>query len=202
MDVFIGTIQAFGFNFPPVDWASCNGQLVPLSQYQALFALVGTYYGGNGTQNFGLPDLRGRMPIGFGNGPGLPQYDIGETSGTASLMLTTAQMPTHSHTVLANPANPQASGNLQVSVQVAGEAATPVNAPTATHNVLGAGGSGPAAAAIWSTALNSPVNMAGVSVNNNAMVGMAGNSLPLEIMNPFLAINFCIAVNGLFPSRQ
>lgn len=202
MDVFIGTILPFGFDFPPVDWATCNGQTLSVSQYQALFALIGINYGGNGVQSFNLPDLRGRMPIGFGSGPNLPVYDIGDMSGAANVMLTSSQMPTHNHTVLANPANPQAAGNLQVAVQVAGTASAPLIAPTATNNVLGASGTGQASAAIWSNAMTGPVNIAGVSINTNAVVGTAGSNLPVEVMNPFLAINFCIAVNGLFPSRQ
>ncbi len=201
MDVFIGTILPFGFDFAPVDWLACNGQTLPLSQYQALFALIGTNYGGTGVQNFNLPDLRGRMPIGFGNGPNLPSYILGDMDGAATLALNSSQMPTHTHTVLANPGNPQAAGNLQVAVQVAGTAASPANSPTAANNVLGASGTGQQQAAIWSNAMTAPVNMAGVSINTNAMVGTAGNNLPVEIMNPFLALNFCIAVNGLFPSR-
>lgn len=202
MDVFIGTIMPFGFNFPPVNWATCNGQLLPISQYNALFALISTYYGGNGVQNFAVPNLCGRVPIGFGAGTGLPSYTLGESAGTPSVTLTTAQMPAHNHTVLANPGNPQAAGNLQVSVQVAGTASSPVNAPTTANNVLGASGNGQQQAAIWSSAMAAPVNMAGVSVNTNAMVGTAGNNLPVDIMNPFLALNFCIAVNGIFPSHQ
>lgn len=202
MDVFMGTILPFGFNYPPVDWAACNGQLLPISQYNALFALLGTYFGGNGTQNFGLPDLRGRMPIGFGAGPGLPTYVMGENGGNVNVSLTTSQMPTHSHTVLANPGNPQAPGNLQMTVQVAGTATSPANAPTAANNVLGASGPGAGSATIWSNAMSSPVTMAGTSINTNAMVGTAGNNLPVDITNPFLALNFCIAVNGIFPSRQ
>jgi microcystin-dependent protein len=109
----------------------------------------------------------------------------------------------HSHTVLANPANPQAPGNLQISVQVASVPSSAAITPTASNNFLGASVSGSAgAAAIWSDALQSPVAMGGTSINTNAMVGPAGNSQPLGLMNPFLAINFCIAVNGLFPSRQ
>lgn len=202
MDVFIGTILPFGFDFPPVDWQTCAGQILPISQYQAVFALLGTYYGGNGTQNFQLPDLRGRTPIGFGTGPNQPTYNIGEFGGAGNITLTSGQMPMHNHTVLANPGNPQAAGNLQVAVQVAGTATSPVTAPTATNNVLGASGTGPASAAIWSTATTDPVNMAGVSINTNAVVGTAGNNLPVEVMNPFLALNFCIAINGIFPSRQ
>jgi microcystin-dependent protein len=202
MESFVGTIQAFGFDYAPQDWSTCAGQILSISQNNVLFALLGTYYGGNGQTTFGLPDLRGRAPIGYGTGPGLPSYNIGEADGSTTTVLTNAQLPMHSHTVLANPANPQAPGNLQMSVQVAGAASSPVNAPTASNNFLGASGGGQGQAAIWSNALGSPVTMGGTSISTNAMVGPAGNSQALDIMNPFLAINFCIAVNGLFPPRQ
>lgn len=202
MDVFMGTIMPFGFDYPPVDWVACNGQVLPVSQNNALFALIGTFYGGDGRATFGVPDLRGRMPIGFGTGPGLPNYVLGEKDGSPSVILTSSQMPTHSHTVLANPGNPHASGNLQVTVQAAGTASNPATIPTTTNNVLGASGTGQQAAAIWSDALTQPVDMAGVAINTNATVGTAGNNLPVETMNPYLALNFCMAVNGIFPSRQ
>ncbi len=202
MEVFMGTILPFGFDFPPVDWMSCNGQLISISQNSALFALLGTFYGGDGQITFGLPDLRGRMPIGFGNAPGLGNYAIGDKAGNTNITLTSSQMPAHTHTVLANPANPQAAGNLQVGVQVAGTASNPVTAPTATNNILGASGTGPQAAGIWSDALTNPQTLGGTSINTNAVVGAAGNNLPVPITNPYLALNFCLAVNGIFPSRQ
>jgi microcystin-dependent protein len=202
MESFVGTIQAFGFDYAPQDWSTCAGQILSISQNNVLFALLGTYYGGNGQTTFGLPDLRGRTPIGYGTGPGLPSYNIGESDGSPTTALTNAQLPMHSHTVLANPANPQAPGNLQMSVQVASTASSPVNTPSTSNNFLGASGGGPGQASIWSNALQAPVTMGGTSINTNAMVGPAGNSQPLDIMNPFLAINFCIAVNGLFPPRS
>ena len=202
MEVFMGTIQAFGFNYPPVDWVTCSGQIVTIAQYSAMFSLLGTFYGGDGRQTLGLPDLRGRMPIGFGSGPGLPTYIIGEADGRTSLTLIASQMPAHNHTVMANPANPQATGNLQVAVQATSTPSSPATAPSATNNVLGASGGGQGQASIWSDEMTLPVTIAGVSLNSNAVVGTTGNNLPVEIANPYLAINFCIAINGLFPPRH
>lgn len=181
MEPFIGTIQSFAFNFPPRDWALCQGQLLSISQNTALFSLLGTNYGGNGQTTFGLPNLQGRMPIGMGQGVGLPSYEIGEAAGTPSVTLTSNEMPMHTHAV---------------QVQVAGTPSSPATAPNSSNQYLGASGGGPGSASIWSNALNEPISLGG------AQAGMAGGSLPVDIMNPFLAINFSIAMLGIFPSRN
>jgi len=97
---FIGEVELFGFNFAPVGWAMCNGQLLQISTNQALYALLGNTYGGNGTTNFALPDLRGRMPINQGQGPGLQDRIIGESGGASNITILTSQMPAHSHPVI------------------------------------------------------------------------------------------------------
>ena len=97
MEPFIGQIQLFGFGWAPVGWAVCNGQLLAISQNTALFSLLGTTYGGDGRTTFGLPDLRGRVPLGLGQGPGLSTYDLGQVGGEESVTLTTAQLPSHNH---------------------------------------------------------------------------------------------------------
>jgi microcystin-dependent protein len=97
MDNFVAEIRLFGFNFPPKGWAQCNGQLLPISQNTALFALLGTYYGGDGVTTFALPDLRDRTPIGAGQGPGLADRAMGETGGAAAVTLTEANLPAHRH---------------------------------------------------------------------------------------------------------
>ena len=98
-DPYIGEIRMTGFNFAPTGWATCDGQLLPISQYTALFSLLGTQFGGNGTTNFALPDLRGRVPVHQGQGPGLSPYVMGEVLGVESLTLTTGQMPAHTHAI-------------------------------------------------------------------------------------------------------
>lgn len=101
-DAFMGEIRNFGFNFAPNGWFQCNGQLLPIAQYSALFSLLGTMYGGNGTTNFGLPDLRGRVAISVGQGGGLSSYDQGEVGGTEQVSLTGAQVGPHTHPVSAS----------------------------------------------------------------------------------------------------
>ena len=102
---FLGQIMLVGFNFAPVGWALCNGQILSITQNTALFSLLGTTYGGNGTTTFALPDLRGRAAVGFGQGPGLSNYDLGQSTGTETVTLTVGQMPAHNHMVAANAAN-------------------------------------------------------------------------------------------------
>ena len=119
-DPFLGQIAFVGFNFAPNGWAECNGQLLPISQNTALFALLGTQYGGNGTTNFALPDMRGRVVVHSGQGPLLSNYNQGETGGAESVTLTASQMPSHSHTVNAvtaegNDASP--TGNLPANTK-------------------------------------------------------------------------------------
>ena len=101
-DPYIGEIRVFGFNFAPVNWAFCHGQLVPIDQFDALFTLIGTTYGGDGVTTFALPDMRGRIPIHQGQGTGLSPYTIGQIAGTESVTLTTQQLPSHGHSLLAS----------------------------------------------------------------------------------------------------
>jgi microcystin-dependent protein len=176
---FLGEIRMVGFSFAPSGWALCQGQSMPISQNSALFSLLGTTFGGNGQTTFNLPDFQGRSPVGMGNGRGLTPIVQGEVSGAENVTLTSMQMPMHTH-----------------PVTVAGTATTPVNAPTATNNVLGASGTGPGSATIWSTALANPIPL------SPTQVGMAGGSLPVPIRDPFLGTNFIIALQGVFPTRS
>jgi len=172
-DQFVGEIRPFPYNFAPQGWALCNGQLLSISQNTALFSLIGTYYGGNGTSNFALPNLQGRIAVGQGQAPGLGPYTIGETSGTDTVTLPANQMPAHTHT-LAVSATP-------------GRIATP--SPSV---VLGATGRG-----------SPDVYSAGQSGTMSAVAqSSVGGSLPHNNMMPYLAISYCIALTGIFPSRS
>jgi microcystin-dependent protein len=102
-DPFVAEIRMFGFNFAPRGWATCDGQILSISQNTALFSLLGTNFGGNGQSTFGLPNLQGRAPLHWGQGPGLSDYIVGETAGASSVTLLTSEMPTHQHAVQANP---------------------------------------------------------------------------------------------------
>ena len=170
---YLGEIRMVGFNFAPVGWALCNGQLLSISQNTALFSLLGTTYGGNGTTTFALPDLRGRVPVHAGQGPGLSNYTLGQLSGAENTTLLISNMPTHNHLVNCN-----SNGGTQ---------ATP--------------GSGLLAVESTGTSSNY-TNASPDSTMSPTMVGNAGGSLPFSNIQPYLCVNFIIALSGIFPSRN
>lgn len=170
---FVGEIQLFGFNFAPRGWAYCNGALLAISQNTALFSLLGTRYGGNGTTTFGLPDFSGRAACGAGQGPGLSARTQGETFGVNTVTLLQTEMASHSHrlNVYAENDPDKASGT-----------------PTS-----GAGLTGPGAAT-FAAAPAAPQPFA-------SELGVTGGGQPHENRQPYLATNFCIALSGVFPQR-
>jgi microcystin-dependent protein len=172
---FIAEIRMFAGNFPPRGNALCDGRTIPISQNTALFSLVGTTYGGNGTTIFALPDLRSRMAIGAGNGPGLSPRLLGERSGVENVTLLSTQMPAHTHV-------PQAS-------ILPGTQAAP------TSGVWAASASGRTPPPLY-VAPPAAVAM------NAAAIGSAGNNQPHNNVQPFLAISYIIAVQGVFPARN
>jgi microcystin-dependent protein len=178
MEPFVGQITVFPFNFAPVGWALCEGQLMPISQSTALFSLLGTFYGGNGVSNFALPDLRGRVPVGQGQGSGLSFYDIGEMAGEEAVMLLGSQIPPHTHSFQA----------------VAAQATT--NAPNGALPAEGHGsGRGTFPVNIYA-ALQTAVPLA------SGQVAPAGGGQPHNNLQPYLTLNWCIALQGVFPARQ
>jgi microcystin-dependent protein len=173
-DPFVAEIRVFGFNFPPRGWAQCNGQFMPISQNTALFSLVGTTYGGDGRSTFALPDLQDRAALHQGQGQGLSMHVLGETGGEQAVTLLTSEMPVHSHTLQAR-AN---TGDLQAPAPARGLARSD-------------GGT------IYQSNVSSnlvPMAPQGLSV--------AGSSLPHNNMPPTLVLNFCIALQGVFPPRS
>ena len=179
MEAYLGSICAFGFNFSPYGWQYCNGQTLAISQNAALFALLGTYYGGNGTSTFGLPNLQGRNTIHMGTLNG-SQYTIGQSGGTDTVTITTANMPAHTHTV-------------QVSINA--------------NNVGGRGASNSPANCFPSVPSGPVYNAApttGSVLKSDPLVtlGTAGGSAPITISDPSLVMNFCIAMQGIFPTRN
>jgi microcystin-dependent protein len=170
---FIGQIIIAGFNFAPRGYATCDGQVLSIAQNSALFALLGVTYGGNGTQTFGLPDLRGRVPIHQGQGPGLTPRAMGELSGSENVTLLAANMPQHTHT-------------LQASSSVGNQASPSNNALAASS----ARGTNNYSSSTPNTALAA------------ASVGAAGGNQPFSVMQPYLVVNYCIALQGIFPSRN
>lgn len=169
---YLGLIIMFGGNYAPRGWAFCNGQLLSIAEYTALYSILGTTYGGDGQTTFALPDLRGRAPLHSGQGRGLTPRDIGESSGEEDVTLISVEMPVHSHTV-----NPQFS-NTPGQVSPANNYASNLGAPNA---VYGSSGDGPMGAAV---------------------VSIAGGTQPHENMQPWLCINYIIALEGIYPSRN
>ena len=177
MEGYLAQIIMFAGNFAPRSWAFCQGQILSIAQNTALFSLLGTTYGGNGQTTFGLPDFRGRVPVGTGQGPGLPSIDLGEQSGTPTTTLLITNMPAHNHTATVN-----------VGVSDANASST-----EGDGKILGA-----PAANIFAPANTAAGNMGGVS----ATIGIAGGSQPFNNMQPYIGMNYVICISGIFPSRN
>lgn len=174
MDPFVAEIRIFPFNFEPRGWAFCNGQILPISQNTALFSLLGTTYGGDGRVTFALPNLQGRSAIHSGRGPGLSDYRLGQVGGTESVSLQSLQLPAHNHTVKGSD---------------------------------GDGSSGDPSGKVWAGAaadrdLFLYNNGNGDSFMASSAVGMTGGSQPHNNLMPYLAVNFCIALVGVYPPRS
>ena len=171
-DPFVAEIRIFSFNFAPTGWAFCNGQLLPISQNTALFSLLGTTYGGDGKSTFALPNLQGRAPMQPGQGTGLSLYDLGETGGSETVTLLQSEMPAHSHALMAN--------NTAANIKLPGP------------NAVLARSTGGAA---YNTSIGGLQPMAPEAL------ALAGQSQPHNNMMPYLTLNFCIALQGIFPPR-
>src|SRR5690606_34144905 len=180
MEEMIGIVKLFGGNFAPRNWAFCNGSLLPISQNQALFSILGTTYGGDGANTFALPDLRGRTPIGQGTGPGLNPISLGEKSGIEYTTLYSATMPSHSHvfSVSSNPGttnSPSGSFVAQTNITVERDG---TSIPTSSF-------------------IDSPNSQLGAG-----SIGPTGGSQQVSVRNPYEATNFIICLFGIYPSRN
>lgn len=171
---FVAEIRIFGFNFAPLGWAFCDGQLLPISQNAALFSLVGTYYGGNGTSTFGLPNFQGIAPMHPGQGPGLSLYELGETGGTTTVTVLQSEMPSHNHPLEVKSAPPPAANSIP-----------------STSDVFGRSNGGAAYA-----------NAADFTAMSPSAVAPNGGNLPHNNLMPYLTLNFCIALQGVYPARN
>ena len=170
---FIAEIRMFGFNFAPMGWAFCNGQILPIQQNTALYSVIGAVYGGDGRTTFGLPNLQGSAPLDMGQGAGLTARTVGQKGGAANVTLTAAQMPTHTHAASA--------------ASTAGTVQTPAG------NVWALAQAARQPQSLYGTA-------AGASMNAQAFSAAGGTSAHNNLM-PYLVLNFCIALEGIFPSR-
>lgn len=202
MEAFLGTILPWPMNWAPVGWALCDGSLLPISQNQALFSLIGTKYGGNGTSNFALPNLCGRMPIGIGQGVNLPPVTLGQAGGNPTVTLTTNTLPAHNHPATFTPGSGGA-GSLSVST------ATPTAAPPSLTNgqtaYLANATGGAVLKGLYTTTAPAPDATATIPVNGGSggtvTVGSSGLGQPLDIHPPFLGMGFIICTNGFYPAR-
>lgn len=168
---FLGQINIFPYNFAPRNWAFCQGQILSIAQNTALFALLGTTYGGNGQTTFALPDLRGRVATGIGQGPGLGTIDLGEMAGTPTETLLITNLPLHPHMVAGNGGE---GGNALPGGAFLGKSPNDnLYAPSSDGTIM-----------------------------NPAMIQPTGGNQPFSLMQPFLGLNFCIALQGVFPSRN
>jgi microcystin-dependent protein len=181
MEGTIGEIRMFAGTFNPRTWAFCNAQLLSIASNTALFSILGTTYGGNGQTTFGLPDFQGRVAVGTGTGPGLPNVQLGEKAGTNSTTLTIAQMPAHNHQVV---------GNITMQAATDGTLGS-----DATGRYVGPGSfyATPASPADVTNMAATPVNLP---------TSLAGNSQPVSLMQPYLGMNYIICMFGIFPSRN
>ncbi|KEO50783.1 phage tail protein [Thioclava pacifica] len=179
MEPFIGQIMLFAFPRTPQGWISCQGQLLAINQYQMLFALIGTFYGGDGTTTFAVPDLRGRIPLGMGQGPGLSVYKLGDKVGMEAVALTDAEMPSHSHAIQAASQNPAANATAVPGPDV--EFATAGGSDVTRYSAQPGG---------------TPVTL------NPASIGLSGSAHPHQNMMPTTVMNYCIAYDGIFPPRS
>lgn len=169
---YIGEIRMFGFGRTPIGWQACDGSLLPISQYDALFALIGTTYGGDGQNTFAVPDLQGRLPIHQGQGQGLSNYVIGQRAGTESVTVLPTQMPAHSHVMVATTG--------------ASTAITP--GPTLLPGTVSS-----------DTFYVNTINGNNAAAMSNQMLTVSGGSLPHENCMPTLTVQCCIATEGIFP---
>jgi microcystin-dependent protein len=176
-DQFVGEIRVFALNFAPSGWAFCDGQLLAISQNAALFSLLGTNFGGNGTSTFGLPNLQGSVPLNWGQGPGLSSYELGEVGGEPTVTLVASTVPAHTHPLLASPhpANLNFPGpqNALARSSPAEIYTLPGGTPPPPLQPLAAGA-----------------------------LGTVGGSQPHNNLMPYLTLNFCIALTGIFPARN
>ncbi len=172
-EAFVAEIRIVGFNFAPQGWATCNGQLIPISQNTALFSLLGTNYGGNGQTTFALPNLQGSAPMHWGQGPGLTDHFIGETAGSSSVTLLQTEIPSHTHGLQAY--------------------ARPATSADPTNNSISRSAN--------TTAFVADVPASRVALNTSSL-GVTGSSQPHNNMQPYLVLNFVIAMQGIFPPRS
>lgn len=177
MEPALGVITMFAADFAPQGWALCNGQILSIAQNTALFSILGTTYGGNGQTTFGLPDMRGRSPMGIGQGSGLSNRNLGEVTGSATVTLLASNLPAHTHTGTTNVAATTSNANSDEA-----------------DGMIFAGGG---------VSRYAQSNLANGSLGGTTVsLAPAGNTQPIDIRQPYIAVSFIIALQGIYPSRN
>ena len=196
MEVFIGTIFGWAPNFAPMGWMFCQGQVLSISQYTAVFALVGTTYGGNGVSTFGLPNLQARIPVGAGQGPGTSNYVQGQVAGTESTTLTVPQLAMHNHVAQPNLASSisASTGNASLAAPSGSEVLAKAVGLDSEEN--------PVSVSIYAPSTSANTTLQGGPVSGNITIGLTGGSQPVPILQPFQVIQYIFCVEGLFPPRN
>jgi microcystin-dependent protein len=178
MEGYLGEIRIFAGNFAPGAWNFCDGSLQSISVYTALFSIIGTTYGGDGQTTFALPDFRGRLPVGTGTGPGLPSYELGQVGGHENVSMTTATMPAHTHATTFSARMP---------------AFSEAGAADPTGAIL---------ASLTNAYTNSPTDSTLNPFTTSVTLGTIGQGIPFPVMQPYLALNYIICMEGIYPSRN
>jgi microcystin-dependent protein len=212
MDPFIGEIKSVGFSFAPTGYGLCQGQLMPIQQNQALFALLGITFGGNGTSTFGLPNLSGRVPVGQGQLPGGDVYERGETGGVEHASLTNAQLPVHTHTAITSVTPNIANLTATTTIHAVTSPAATSAVPTGNFLTVGVtGGTTPTAIKPYGASGTDTTMASGMAVTSlsgsvtataQTAINTAGGSLPVSLLQPYLVVTYIIAFVGIFPTRN
>lgn len=196
MEEYLGTIKAFAFGYSPRGWQFCNGQLISIAQNNALFALLGTTYGGDGINTFALPDLRGRSIVHPGTGIGLTNIAYGEVSGTESVTLLQTNLPLHTHALVPGTGAGQVNFSTVLNAQIGG---TLSNECDNGNNSFSSGGSTPS---VYCEPGGTTTLVGGVTTTFSGSTAPAGGSQPFSIRNPYVGIYMSICMEGIFPSRN
>lgn len=202
MEVFLSMVSIFGCNFAPRNWAFCDGQLIAITSNTALFSLTGTAYGGDGRTTFGLPDLRGRTAVGHGAPPEGPLWKLGEKTGYTTHTMNLVEMPMHTHEAITSISS--ATVSIPATVGDA-DSTTPTEGCYLAKSVAPGGPQDAPEKMYAESAAEGTVNMAAGTLSNlslNVQIAPAGEQRPFNIVQPSLGVNYCIALEGIFPSRS
>lgn len=203
-EAYIGSIWASGLSYCPTNTLPANGKIVNINDYQPLFALIGTIYGGDGKTTFALPNLNGRTPVGLTNGlSSSSPVVLGTTRGQATLPLTAANLPPHTHSASFTPSG---TNTITVNIPASSNLTGNTNQPSSTNNYIAASSNGPGGANMWANTMTTPVTIKGVTTSGGSGSGSVaisntGNTAPIMTVPPELGVTYCITVTGLFPPQ-